>query len=229
MLSVMNALRILAAHILSASLLLPWAAAAADKLPTRNLLVEWRQTEESRQEGHQGGAVVLNSDGSSTRAGVVIGTGADRRQRGSSVHQLLVLNGEAAALRLTNSQPWQFVQAAWEGSAASAGTRGAVLGTRWVETGQGLQVRPRWSGGSADVVVELQAESAFALEPGDTAAPQGAETRRLVRTVLRLPMGQWVAVAESGEQQESDGRNVLSTTRARTRTRQVLQLRVSAP
>jgi hypothetical protein len=208
-----------------ALVLVPLFAAAEG--PKRNLLVEWQLGEASSAD-EQDAAVVLRSDGSRTRAAVGVDTRSADRQR-DGVQRLLVLNGASATLRLAHSQPWQFVQAAWAGGSASSPRQGVVLGTQWMESGQGLQVQPRWPGGAAPVTVELQAESAAAPLLPDGSTPRGDSVRQQVHTTLQLPMDQWVIVAESGEQRERAARGVLSADQARASTRQVLRLRISAP
>ena len=149
--------------------------------------------------------IVLRSNGSGTRAGVSVGTrgaeqGAEEGQR------LVVLNGSTASVQLAQSQPWQFVQAAWQGGAASSPRGGVAMGTQWLTSGQSLMVRPRWNGGTAPVSVELQADAA---EP---VAEEGRTQQRL-STTLQLPLDRWTTVAE----------------RAGGGARQTLQMRVSAP
>lgn len=165
------------------SLLVPLAANAQAKLPARNLLVEWRAADAVHEE-RGGGAVVLRSDGSGTRAGVVVDSRS--ADRGSDVIQrVAVLNGRSAIVHVSQAVPWQFVQA--------AGKHGVAMGTVWLESGRGLQVQPSWPGGSAPVTVDLQADAANTSGAGDS-------QREQVRTTLQLPLNQWAVVAESGDQ-----------------------------
>jgi len=180
----------------------PLLAAAADPLPARNLLVEWRVSAMATDQ-RSSGAIILRSDGSGTRAGASVDTRSGERSR-DGVQRVIVLNGASATVRLAQAVPWQFVQAAW-GAASSPRGRGVALGTQWIESGQGLQVQPRWPGGTAPVTVELHAESA---EP----SADGSGAREQLHTTLQLPMNQWVAVA----QRSAD-------------PNQTLQLRISAP
>ena len=179
-------------------------AAEPAKLPARNLLVEWRVSE-AVVDQRQSGVIVLRSDGSGTRAGASVET-RSRERASDGVQRLLVLNGAVAQLQLAQSLPWQFVQAAWQGGAASSPRSGVVMGTQWVASGQGLQVQPRWPGGAARVSVELQADAAAPLA-------DGGSVREQLRTTLQLPLDQWTVVAE----------------RAGSGARQMLQLRISAP
>jgi hypothetical protein len=182
----------------------PLLAAAADTLPARNLLVEWRVSAAATDQ-RDSGAIVLRSDGSGTRAGVSVDTRSGERSR-DGVQRVLVLNGASATLRLTQAVPWQFVQAAWDrGPASSPRGQGVALGTQWIESGQGLQVQPRWPGGAAPVTVELHAESA-------APSADGSAAREQLHATLQLPMNQWVAVAQRSVD-----------------PRQTLQLRISTP
>ena len=184
--------------------LAPVLAFSAEPLPTRNLLVEWR-INEAAVDQRQSGVIVLRSDGSGTRAGASVQTRSSERT-GDGVQRLLVLNGATASLQLTQSVPWQFVQAAWQGGAASSPRSGVVMGTQWAASGHGLQVQPRWPGGAAPVSVELQADAAAPLA-------DGGSVREQLRTTLQLPLDQWAVVAERG----GGG------------ARQTLQLRISVP
>ena len=161
----------------------PLLARAQARLPARNLLVEWRAVDAARDE-RSGGAVVLRSDGSGTRAGVVVESrSADRRS--DAVQRVAVLNGRSATVHVSQSVPWQFVQ--------DAGKHGVAIGTVWIESGRSLQVQPSWPGGNAPVTVELQADVAGTAGAGDS-------QREQVRTTLQLPLNQWAVVAESGDQ-----------------------------
>ena len=115
-------------------------AAEPAMLPARNLLVEWRVSEAAADQ-RQTGVIVLRSDGSGTRAGASVETRSAERS-GDGVQRLLVLNGSTASLQLAQSVPWQFVQAAWQGGAASSPRSGVVMGTQWTASGQGLTVQP---------------------------------------------------------------------------------------
>ena len=182
--------------------LAPVLGFAAEPLPVRNLLVEWR-VNEAVVDQRQSGVIVLRSDGRGTRASVET---RSSERTGDGVQRLLVLNGASASLQLTHSVPWQFVQAAWQGGAASSPRSGVVMGTQWAASGQGLQVQPRWPGGAAPVSVELQADAAAPLA-------DGGSVREQLRTTLQLPLDQWAVVAERG----GGG------------ARQTLQLRISVP
>jgi len=182
--------------------LAPVLGFAAEPLPVRNLLVEWR-VNEAVVDQRQSGVIVLRSDGRGTRASVET---RSSERTGDGVQRLLVLNGASASLQLTHSVPWQFVQAAWQGGAASSPRSGVVMGTQWAASGQGLQVQPRWPGGAARVSVELQADAAAPLA-------DGGSVREQLRTTLQLPLDQWAVVAE----------------RSGAGDRQTLQLRISAP
>ncbi|HEV8312758.1 MAG TPA: hypothetical protein VGQ23_06805 [Burkholderiaceae bacterium] len=184
--------------------LAPALAFSAEPLPARNLLVEWRVSE-AVVDQRQSGVIVLRSDGSGTRAGASVETRSSEHT-GDGVQRLLVLNGAVAQLQLTQSVPWQFVQAAWQGGAASSPRSGVVMGTQWTASGHGLQVQPRWPGGAAPVSVELQADAVAPLA-------DGGSVREQLRTTLQLPLDQWAVVAE----------------RSGNGARQTLQLKISAP
>jgi hypothetical protein len=212
-----------AARFITAALLaLPALAWSGEKLPSRNLLVEWRLSEVASQE-RQSAGVVVRSDGTGTRAGVTVDTRGSR-SGADGIHQVLVLNGSVATLRLTKTRPWQFVQAALVGTASAP--RGVAFETHWVDDGQGLQVQTSWFGGDADVVVELHADSA--ATSGDNTQPTDRTvSRQSVHTTLRMPLGQWVAVARDDDAEQQVQQGVYSTRQARSGTRRSLELRIS--
>lgn len=183
------------AGVLAGALTLSGAAHAGsrDGLPQRNLLVEWRVSgqglNEQRAAGIEVGRVIIDSRrGVIGQAAVTAGTVRTDTQ-GSSVQQVMVLNGGRARLYMGRTQSvtaWQFVYspgaAQGQGGFGAYGNTGGNSGgntggnaaapgvsawpqTVWVDVGQGLHVTPRWSGGR-DVVVEIEAQSRQPAQPG---------------------------------------------------------------
>lgn len=209
-------------------------ARAAERLPLRNLLVEWRQGEATQFEtqGADGGAVVVARDGTvSARAGVSVEARAGDLSR-DMVQQVRVLNGGRAALRIGAQLPMH-----WVGWVAGADGPVAVLGSALVDTGRGFVVQPRWPGGAAPVTVEvLTASSTLAgggvpsrYAPDGQPLPQGATESSGVQTTLQLPLGAWVTIASSGEARQAGARGGWSSRDAAVDRRQVLQMRVTVP
>ena len=216
------------------------------QLPARNLLVSWRVVSSAdvtreRAGVRQGGLVIDSRRGVSGQAGVELST--RQLERDQQTHQqILVLNGRKARLDLREQRPitqWQWVAQLGTGGQGSGNAGGGGQGvqpqvglvaqTLWVDSGQGLSATPRWSGGKA-ATVELEAESP--AQPGRPFSQdaQGAPPARLVaQTTLNVPLGEWVAVAQTHRQEEVQRRGMLSTQSISADEQAVLEIRVSLP
>lgn len=196
--------------------------AHAGKAPG-NLQVEWRVVSSAqareRTLGVQSGGIHL-----STR---------DAREQDETVHSLLVMNGGRAHLYVGRSVPvttWQMLLGTSVGAPSAPspsspqgypGTSAQLLSqTQWVDLGQGLTVKPRWSGGGAPVQIEIEAQSRVPVDQAGTLgayqqgayAPDGQIQRQDVSSTLAVPLGQWVVVAQSRANQSGQ------QTQARMRT-----------
>lgn len=226
------------------------AALAQTAVPQRNLLVEWRMSSSSEQQRQGGGLrrgeVTVDSRGGVWGRGNAVVTSTTRTSSQTGSQQVQVLNGGKARLYLGNSRPvtqWQFGVAGAGGGvnlvnpAANQGGSGgqgagspsgpawqAWSSTTWVDTGQGITVRPRWGGGQT-VTVELEARVAQQTPY----APDGQINATEVMTTVQVPLGSWTAVAQRGGQVQQSRRGVLSTEDASFDDREVLEMRVSAP
>jgi hypothetical protein len=230
--------------------LLTASLAAQAALPQRNLLVQWRVvSSQSGQQGsgglRQGSVVVDSRRGVSGSASVGWSTLRSQGTQDADGH-LLVLNGARASLNLSQAQPltvWQWavhVEPSPQGSGASrptsrphhpsyrhdTGTGPAPAmslwsDTVWVERGQGVRVRPRWSGGRALVELELEADMA--------SSPADASERTAVSTTLGLPLGEWATVARTGAQQQGQRAGAWSSSTEHSEAQSELQIRISLP
>jgi hypothetical protein len=246
-----GAARLATLALACAVLALPPPQAHAADGPRGNLLVSWRVSGhgDARRDaqGLRGGQVVVDS-----RRGVSVSgrAGVEWSSQQASVdqrveQQVMVLNGGRARLDLRQQRPvtqWQ-----WAASVGAEGVDGGYGGhgqpqvglvseTVWVDSGQGLAVRPRWGGGRAPVVVELEAEapvpsSAARLgrrfEARDAMADEPA--RLIAQTTVTVPMGQWVAVASTRQQATRQQSGALSTADIDQDDRAVLEIKVSLP
>lgn len=113
---------------------------------------------------------------------------------------------------------------------------GLISETVWVDSGQGLSVKPRWAGGRAPVVVELEAEApvpSSAAHLGRRFEARDATTdepaRLIAQTTVSVPMGQWVAVASTRQQAARQQSGTLSTADIDQDDRAVLEIKVSLP
>ena len=229
--------RLLAAALAFAAA--PWlprpAVAQSERLPLRNLRVEVRQGGAERFEAGrrapQRAAVAVASEGRDVARAEVGVESRGRDAQRDAVQQLLVLNGAQGALRVGATVPVYWVQ--W---IASGGTVQPLLGSRWVDTGRAVLVRPRWPGGAAPVTVELRADVASPAPggmaryaPDGVPLPEGSFERAGLLTTLQLPLGEWVTVASSGETAQAAERGVLSTRELAGSKRYLVQMRVSLP
>ena len=222
-------------------------AAPRDGLPQRNLLVEWRVSGEGRTELRQGGIevgrVIIDS-----RRGVIsqgnVGVGTVRTESGgSSVQQLMVLNGGRARLFMGRSQSltaWQFAYSPQAGGAprfggyGPAGTPGvaAFPQTVWIDLGQGLDVTPRWSGG-ATAVVEIEAQSRQPVQAGSVyggqIGPDGQTRSSEFASTVSVALGEWTVVARNGGSVQRSQSGTLSTREVDDRQTEQLEIRITAP
>ncbi len=218
-------------------------AGPRDGLPQRNLLVEWRVGGESastqRQAGIEVGRVIIDSRrGVIGQAGITAGTVRTESQ-GSSVQQVMVLNGGRARLYMGRSQSvtgWQFAfspTAAQQGQ-TSFGSPGvtALPQTFWIDVGQGIHVTPRWSGGR-DVVVDIEAQSRQPVQAGSAYGgqldPDGQTRRTELASTVSVPLGEWVVVARNGGRVQRSQSGTLSTRDVDDSQSEQLEIRVTAP
>lgn len=199
------------------------AAAALAAGPQQNLQVELRWVESSLSgaalAGVRDGAVVVGTAGSVSPKGG--GTTLSTRRPDAGVEpaqRLLVLNGHAATVMLTEPQKleWFDIAQPVAPGGAPAGRPLAVQRTRWVERQRGFTARVDWPGGSRPAKVELKT-----LTP-EAHAGQG----ELVATV-ELPLDRWVTIARSGADARRPERGVTSSGDAEQKTSRELQLRVN--
>lgn len=231
-----GAVCVLAAMGMPASL---YAQPQADKLPQRNLLVQWRvvasgQWQRSSQ-GVRDGAVVIDSrHGVSGKATV---TWSSQLLNDEHHHdgQVLVLNGAKARLQLSLQKPelqWQWWCPPPDCTHPSQGT--VVAATTWVERGSGLWVSPRWPGGQAPVALSFRADV-----PGQWGGvgnsryePDGQDAAQTqVESTLAVPLDTWVVVAQSDGQDDRQARSSagLYSTDSSSQNQLLLQVRVRLP
>lgn len=225
---------------------------AQERLPQRNLLIEWRVTGrtqgEQRVNGVQTGQYIIDSRGRVIgRTAIALGT-LSTDDRSSDAQQVQVLNGARARLYVGRSQPYTTWQWAWNGGGApAAGTPGTPGGsgasatpgsvgvqvmpqTVWIDIGDGLSVRPRWHGGHAPVLLDLEAQARQPGQLGGAYTDPDGQTRRLeVSSTLSVPMGNWVVVARTGVQGSQQQAGSYSTRDVDSTDAQQLEIRVTAP
>lgn len=205
-------------------------AGPRDGLPQRNLLVEWRVggqgASTQRQAGIEVGRVIIDSRrGVIGQAGITAGTVRTESQ-GSSVQQVMVLNGGRARLYMGRSQSvtaWQLV--------FSPGLM-ALPQTVWIDVGEGIHVTPRWSGGR-DVVVDIEAQSRQPVQPGSAYGgqldPDGQTRRTELASTVSVPLGEWAVVARNGGREQRSQSGTLSTRDVESSQSEQLEIRVTAP
>lgn len=171
-------------------------------LPLRNVLIEVRQVQQTHTQngGIQIGAAVIAGRSVGGQAQVQARQ-AQNQRAGTTTQQVLVLNGRSARVAIGTQVPLRVLQ-----TYVRNGTVVAVPGTLVLEAGTGFSATPRWDGSD---VVELEINAAQIL--GDAQAPladatpaQTAQTRSL----LAVPLGTWVTVAESDVQSSGANRSL---------------------
>ena len=178
----------------------PDLIAKPNPLPLRNLQIEVRQVqnEDSQRAGLEShGGVRVNPDGSVAVAGQVRAQDTQARQSGAAVQQVLVLNGRSAYIALRTDTPLRLMQT-FVRNGVLVFTQGTVL----LQRGTGFRATPRWDG-SDRVELEIAAQQAL-----NTSAAGAGQASSSTASVLVLPLGEWMTVAQS-EQQTSDSRSGL--------------------
>lgn len=218
-------------------------AHAEPPLPQRNVLVEWRMSAAADQQsggaGLRSGEVVVDSRTGLSGRGTVVVSSSTRTRTETTSQQIQVLNGGQARLYFGTSRPvtqWQFALAG-QGRGGADDSRPAQGGspawqawssTTWVDTGRGFSVRPRWTGETNRVVVELEARLAQA--PSQSAyAPEGQIETAEIMTTLQMPLRVWTAVGKRSRQAQQRQRGAWSTQDLSQDEQEVLELRISVP
>lgn len=241
--------RIASWSVLTLCLCAPLAISAPPSLPQRNLVIDWRQiddNETSSQPAARWSSTVTTSGApSSVSGGVTVST----QQRSSSQafsQQMRVLNGGRVTVRLNQSIPVMWVEAAQTttnpaggyGGANTPRTSGAavVQGLTWLDAGRQISLQPRWPGGELPAVVDIHVDNATlenerptvaAMNSGGAALP--VQTRSQTVTTVLAPLGKWVTIARTGGETTSEQRGMVSTTTATSQQRQLMQIRVLVP
>jgi hypothetical protein len=204
------------------------AAAPALNLPQRNLKVELRFVTAGQADAGDDEAAAA-----APHADFTVGT---QMAPAPPRPVLTVLNGAWGAIRLGQTLPVQWLQAAAAPSgpgAASAAQRGGsvVQGLFWVEAGQALAVRPQWPGGAQPVTLQIRYDAAAGVERSGAALP--ATSHQQAGTTLRLPLGRWTTFARidaAAAAAPAHGARTWSTRPAAADPAgQALQVRVTAP
>jgi len=215
----MNYIRRLVGGLFSALTLVAQAqnainSGALTDLPLRNLLIEVRQLDASRNEREQldASARVQVQPGHSSAA-LALGLQATQAERsGNAQQQALVLNGRRTAIVLRNTVGLRVLQ-----SFQHQGRWVTTPGTLWLQAGTGFDATPRWDGGDT---VELELAT---LQGRNVLAGESASTR----TSVMLPLGEWMTVAESEQTQDGQQGGLTSRSRDASQSRLQVQVRVN--
>jgi hypothetical protein len=147
-----------------------------------------------------------------------------------------VKNGEKATLRMGNTVPVQWVQAAVaqasarttsaasSSSSSNSAGGGVVNAITVLQAGQSLTVKPRWPGGKQAVTVEIELQHSGV--DTSTGAVLPSQPQQQLSTTLVVPLDQWVTIAASAQGVEQRG---VYSSKAALQVPQQIQLRISAP
>lgn len=185
---------------------------AKPELPKQDFLVELRQVDEGQV------------------AGYTVGT--QNSAAPWAAQAVRVRNGERASLRMGQSMPVQWVQSV---SVQSTGVNapgvsmrstggGVSQATAWLNSGQALDVTPRWAGGKSDVALDVEVQASGLGAQTASGLPQ--QTQQQLATTVTAPLGIWVIIASSGGAVAAKGVYGSDTSQESRRT---LQVRVTAP
>ncbi len=190
------------------------AAPARAALPQRDLLVELRQASDTQAGGY--------SVSTQPQAAPVV------------AQQLRVRNGEAVSWNVGQSMPMQWTQSVMAqnskldvsagpgapGLSASSQGGGVAQGLTWIEAGQSISARPRWTGANQPVTVEVAVQSATVQERTGPELP--TRTTSQLATVVSVPLNQWVTIATTGAAPQKG----VYSTRSSSDPQRLLQIRV---
>jgi hypothetical protein len=214
--------------------------------PARNFWVEFRWVTESQLLGGSGGrgqAKTWSTTQAAEPSPHSWGTASASSGPELALHgQLLaVMNGQRSSLRWERSFPVLWLQSAQAaapqgralpgsppGGAWGANGPGISQGLVWQQSGFGLTVLAQWPGGQQPVMLELEWDeqgqpSSSAAAPSGL-APQQDQQRK---TVLAVPLDQWVTAAVSPPAPQSQAGTVSSRRALEVAAeRRVLQVRV---
>jgi hypothetical protein len=122
--------------------------------------------------------------------------GSTQRQA-QTAQSVRVLNGGQARLQMVQTQPLVGAVFAWSGHphprppVAGGRERGGAVVTTWAELVDGFDVRPRWPGGSAPVLLEIGAMRSLGAAQNNAPPPQFN-----LFTTVQVAMDEWTDVAE---------------------------------
>ncbi|XVJ71389.1 MAG: hypothetical protein HEQ39_18675 [Rhizobacter sp.] len=235
--------------VLTLNLCLTLANSAPPSLPQRNLVLEWRQIDDTEAAGLAAAPlnVTVSTSGAQATSSGGVAVSTQQRAGTQALHQQLrVLNGGRATVRINQSIPVMWVEVAqaatnpaggYGGNNMSRTTGSAVVQSlTWLDAGRQITLQPRWPGGELPAVVDIQVDSAAlenerptvaAMNSGGAALP--IQTRSQTVTTVLAPLGQWVTIARTGGETQSAQRGVVSTTSATSQQRQLMQIRVLVP
>ncbi len=191
------------------------ALSVAAQVPQRDLTVELRQVDDAQSAGYS--------------------VGTQPQRPALTQQQVQVRNGEQASLRLGQSIPMQWVESvsvqndSVSASAPAAGVSSSSRGgsvknaVTWMDSGQSITLRPRWSGGKQLVTVEVEVQSASVDARNGVDLP--AQSRSHVATTVSVALGQWVTIAATGTSAQAG----VYSSRGNADPRRLLQIRVQAP
>ncbi|MFM8900610.1 MAG: hypothetical protein ACKOF9_11795 [Burkholderiales bacterium] len=214
------------------------AHSAPPSLPQRNLVIEWRQIDESQTNSAPAAQVTTTVSSHAGQVNVSSGITVSTQRRDANhaaYQQLRVLNGGRATVRINHSVPVMWVEAAVQTQPNRSGSA-VVQGLTWLEAGRQITLQPRWPGGEQAAAVEVQVDSAglendrstiAAMNPGGSTLP--VQTRSQTATTVLAPLGQWVTIARTGGEASAEQRGVVSTTSVTNQQRQLMQIRVLVP
>ena len=193
-----------------------------------NLLIQWRISDSAHSQG---------TEAQVGGGGWSVSTRQAQSQQGRT-QSVMVLNGGRAKLYFGQTvahTSWQVLLSAKPGQGDAQAQ--LIPQTQWIDLGQGMQVRPRWKGGSAPVELDIEAQSRTpvgAVGLAQRLAPDGQTQRQELSTTVSVPMGQWVVMARS-QSQASQGqqgvgrRHTWSTGEIEQQQGDQIEVRVSLP
>lgn len=186
------------------------SGANSSSLPLRNLLIEVRQVHS--EDGQQAGVDL--------QGGRATGGLAQSRSSGTAVQQILILNGRPARIAVQTQTPLRLLQS-FVRNGHIVTTQGTVL----IGAGTGFSALPRWEGSD---VVEVELNTQQALRPlfPQAGAMNAPPAQSSTGSSMRLPLGEWMTVAESEQIQQGQQNSLRGAQMQGSTSRTEVQLRI---
>lgn len=198
------------------------ADGSTNALPMKNLRVEVRQLGGRAATGQHiaGGGRIILEPGNSRGSFGITGGEIERAQQRNLSQQALVLNGRTVRFNVGSETALRVIQ-----TYATPYYVSASPSTVFIQRQNGFSAQPSWYGGN-DVDVTISTNIASS-DPYRVRTLENENAQ--ASTSLRLPINQWVTIAESADEQYDSDNGTLRRSHRSTNQALKVQMRVTVP